>query len=252
MSNNQQGDVKLFNTLNNGDITVEEGITEMSGGLETAVYLSLFGGNEDDDGLDDNRKQWWGNLSENEPSKQYRSETQHMMRSLPLTTNRVRPLEEAILRDLRWLIPDVARTIEAEVFVIGLNKIKINVVINGDETLTFVENWLADVTCEADDSDLIVAGSGGVPPDPPPTQEAGVLPINSEQGLEVAETNIIINQAADNIEVGDISISINQAADNIDTSTVTVDVVDAGMKPIAPKVKETSTVSISIIDAGFV
>ena len=46
----QQGDVLLFQTVDDGEINIENGVVEMSGGLETAAYLSLYGGNEDDDG----------------------------------------------------------------------------------------------------------------------------------------------------------------------------------------------------------
>ena len=82
----QQGDVSLRQTDDGGEITVVNGVVEMSGGLETAVYLSLFGGNEDDDGRADNPQTWWGNLAENEPERQYRSETQHLLQALPATT----------------------------------------------------------------------------------------------------------------------------------------------------------------------
>jgi len=58
----QQGDVKLFQTTDDGDIYVVNGIVEMSGGLETSAYLSLFGGNEDDDGSDGSPFSWWANL----------------------------------------------------------------------------------------------------------------------------------------------------------------------------------------------
>ena len=49
----QQGDVKLIQTNDDGDINIINGVTEMSGGLETTVYLALFGGNEDDNGIGD-------------------------------------------------------------------------------------------------------------------------------------------------------------------------------------------------------
>jgi hypothetical protein len=46
----QEGDVHLFQTVNDGDICVVGGLVEMSSGLDTAAYISLFGGNEQDDG----------------------------------------------------------------------------------------------------------------------------------------------------------------------------------------------------------
>ena len=103
---NQQGDVKLFQTDNEGDITVRDGVVEMGGGLETAAYLSLFGGNEDDDGLADNPKTWWGNLDEIDPAKQYRSETQNLLRGIPATSGNLRRIEDAASRDLAWFISE--------------------------------------------------------------------------------------------------------------------------------------------------
>ena len=60
----QQGDVSLFQTNDDGNIEVEGGIVTMGGGLETSAYLSLFGGNEDDDNRTDNPANWWGNIDE--------------------------------------------------------------------------------------------------------------------------------------------------------------------------------------------
>ena len=38
----QDGDVLLFQTKDDGDISITDGIVQMTQGLETAVYLSLF------------------------------------------------------------------------------------------------------------------------------------------------------------------------------------------------------------------
>ena len=79
----QQGDVVLFQSLDDGEIVIEGGLATMDGGLQTAVYLSLFGGNEDDDGLAQNPKTWWANLDENQPVLRYRSRLQNLLRSIP-------------------------------------------------------------------------------------------------------------------------------------------------------------------------
>lgn len=99
----QQGDVLLLQGLNDGDINVVGGIVEMTDDLQTAILLSMFGGNEDDSGQDQ-KFSWWGNFSENESEKTYRSETQFLAKKLPATTfNRAR-IESAALRDLNWFI----------------------------------------------------------------------------------------------------------------------------------------------------
>lgn len=143
----QQGDVKLFQTTNDGDISVTGGIVAMSGGLETAAYLSLFGGNENDDGRPDNVLNWWGNIGEDDLSRKYRSETQNLLRALPATTHNLLRVEDAANIDLAWFLTEkVASSVTVTVGIPGINKIRIVVDIeaNGVEsTFEFTENWKA-------------------------------------------------------------------------------------------------------------
>jgi phage gp46-like protein len=143
----QQGDVLLFQTDDDGEINVVNGIVEMSGGLETAAYLSLFGGNEDDDGSDDNALTWWANLDEVDPVRQYRSETQNLLQSIPATTGNLRRIEDAANRDLSWFVEQsIASSLTVEASIPSVNRVKITVNIEavGEEsTFEFVENWKA-------------------------------------------------------------------------------------------------------------
>jgi phage gp46-like protein len=145
----QQGDVKLFQTNDDGDITVTGGVVEMSGGLETAAYLSLFGGNEDDDGRDDNPNNWWGNLDEDDPAAIYRSETQHLLQAIPATSGNLSRIEDAAKRDLSWMIDNrIASTITVSASIPALNRVKLSITIeaNGKESsFEYVENWRASV-----------------------------------------------------------------------------------------------------------
>lgn len=137
----QQGDVKLFQTDDGGEVIIENGVVEMSGGLETAAYLSLFGGNEDI------LLNWWGNIDEIDPDRQYRSETQNLLQSLPATTGNLIRIEDAAKRDLAWFITKkVASTVSVIVTIPGLNQIKIIVDIEArgeHSNFEFVENWNA-------------------------------------------------------------------------------------------------------------
>lgn len=135
-------DVKLYQTTDDGDISVSGGIVELSGGLETAAYLSLFGGNEDDDGRPDNPRTWWGNLDEIDPARRYRSETQHLLKSIPATSGNLRRIEDAAKKDLAWLLSSKAAvSLSVAASIPGKNKIKIVVNTGGDETLEYIENW---------------------------------------------------------------------------------------------------------------
>ncbi len=121
----QQGDVKLFQTSDNGEIEVERGIVTMSGGLETAAYLSLFGGSD-----------WWGDQQQN-------SETETLLESIPTVTANLRRIEEAALRDLQWFIDDgVASSVTVSAGIPGVNKVKLEIQIDQDQ-LSFIENWKA-------------------------------------------------------------------------------------------------------------
>ncbi len=143
----QQGDVLLFQTDDDGEITVENGLVEMSGGLETAAYLSLFGGNEDDDGRGASPLTWWGNLDEVDPVRQYRSETQNLLQALPATTGNLRRIEDAAGRDLAWFVGErVASSVTVAASIPGINRIKLKVDIEavGEESsFEFTENWKA-------------------------------------------------------------------------------------------------------------
>jgi phage gp46-like protein len=145
----QQGDVKLFQTNDDGDISVVNGVVEMSGGLETAAYLSLFGGNEDDDGSADSTMRWWGNLSETEASRKYVSETQHLLTAIPAVSANLLRIEDAARRDLNWFITDrIASSVTVRASVPALNRVAISVTIiaQGEEsTFNFTENWRATV-----------------------------------------------------------------------------------------------------------
>ncbi len=143
----QEGDVKLFQTDNDGEISVVNGVTEMSGGLDTATYLSLFGGNEQDDGLSESAT-WWGNLDEQDPAFRYKSETQFLLRSIPATTGNLLRIEEAARRDLNWLLnKSVASSVDISVGIPALNRVYIGIKIqaDGDEIeFEFTANWKAE------------------------------------------------------------------------------------------------------------
>ena len=137
-------DVLLAQESDGGEICIQGGIVALTDSFETSAYLSLFGGNEDDDGRDDNQLTWWGNLEETEPARFYVSETQHLLDILPPTSGNLLRLQDAATRDLQWFI-DVNAAIEVlvDVSIPRLNAIKFVITINGDETVEFIELWKA-------------------------------------------------------------------------------------------------------------
>lgn len=141
-------DVLLYQTNDNGEINVEGGVVEFSGGLRTSVYLSLFGGNEDDPGGSDTALSWWGNKIEPDPVRAYRSETQYLLSSIPALPKNLRRIEQAVKRDLQWMIEQrAASEIEVSASVPSLNRVAIELKIRAqgrEENFNFSENWKAN------------------------------------------------------------------------------------------------------------
>lgn len=149
-------DVRLFHTYDGGEIDlVPDGTyTEviLDTGLETAAYLSLFGGNERDDGtfFDDtnpdheHQAQWWGNIGE-PPARQMRSEFGHLVRSLPAISSNLVRLEQAGARDLAWFTEEqVAREVELTVTQLGKDRIgaEVRIVVDKEEfVFAFFAIW---------------------------------------------------------------------------------------------------------------
>lgn len=138
-------DVYLYQTIDDGDINIDNGVVGISGGLATSVYLALFGGNKEDQQRKGDPFQWWGNAIEADPDLTYRSETQYILRSLPLVPSSLRKLELAVLRDLDYLITKkVASSIAVSASVPSINKVLISIVIlaeGEEEKFDYVQNW---------------------------------------------------------------------------------------------------------------
>lgn len=143
----QQGDVLLFQTTDDGEINVDGGLVEMTGGLDTSVYLSMFGGNQDDSTGQDSTKQWWGNIDETEQSRVYRSETQYLLPVLLPIPSNLNRIQDAALRDLNWFLEEkIANTVEVEATIPELYKVMLTVIIEADgveKRFEFTENWKA-------------------------------------------------------------------------------------------------------------
>lgn len=123
-------DVLLRQTNDGGDITIQAGLLAMSEGLETAAYLSLFGGNEDDPGGADTSQQWWGNVLDTEPERAYRSETQALLAGLPAIPANLLRVEQAAERDLKWMVDTGnAQSVTAEATIPAVGRILLGVVI---------------------------------------------------------------------------------------------------------------------------
>lgn len=130
----------LYQTPDDGDIGVNAGLVQMDGGLQTAVFVSLFGGNEDDSGGEKDPNSWWGNIRQN---RKYRSETQYLLNTTPPSSANLKRIEDAAKRDLAWMLSDnVATDIRARVTIPAYNSVMITINVDNDE-FAYSENWSA-------------------------------------------------------------------------------------------------------------
>ena len=140
-------DVLLFQTQDDGDMRIVDGVTELTGGFETMAYLSLFGGNERDDGSQDSPHQYWGDLDEPDSQLHTRSETQYALDNFSAIPANLPRIEAAARRDLAIF---TQRRIASEVTVVasmpGIDRVSLQVSIRaeGEESMfAFTENWKA-------------------------------------------------------------------------------------------------------------
>lgn len=137
-------DVLLYQILDDGEVEIEDGVTTLTDGFETALYLALFGGNIDDSAGENTELSWWGNINEDE-SSQYRSQTQFLLRSIPATSRNIKRINDAVKADLKFMLDEnIASDISVSTRIPERNKAQIDVVItaDGDESsFSYTENW---------------------------------------------------------------------------------------------------------------
>lgn len=148
-----QGDVLLYDTVDGGEISFSDDNLIMDDtGFETAIYLSLFGGNELDDGSESTLKyEWWGNKLEDDPKYKLTSQTQNIIHGYPATPNNLNKVKEAVKQDLAWMISEGIidnLTITATI----PNKNRLNLTVEGIKdkekiiNTTYELNWLSKLT----------------------------------------------------------------------------------------------------------
>jgi phage gp46-like protein len=142
----QQGDVFLYQSDNEGDITIEGGLATMTTDFDTMAYLVLYGGNADDPGGDDKSRQWWGNFSEPDTAKHYRGEYQHMIEGLAASSGNLRLVEAAAQRDFERAFVDtgIADSVTVTATIPRPNTITLTIAIEafGDRSeYKYTENW---------------------------------------------------------------------------------------------------------------
>ena len=126
-----EGGLLLHDTPDGGDIRIEKGLIASDRTFCTAVYLSLFGGNKDDNGRVKNRRTWWGNtLRGVNETRRLVSRFQAIIFGLPMTTKNIIDAEEAARLDLGWMIAEkIADEILADGRAVSRNRLTLTIQI---------------------------------------------------------------------------------------------------------------------------
>jgi len=126
----QEGNVRIFQLDDGGDVSLTARLFDMDSGLDSAAYLSLFGGPVD----------WWGNIGA-VPELQYRGEFAKLLEEVPATTGNLRRLEDAALRDLKWFKDTgLATEVAVAATMPALNRVTLTVQIDQWGT-QFAATW---------------------------------------------------------------------------------------------------------------
>lgn len=147
--NYYKGDVKLHMIEDGFELSFENGLIECTEGFDTAVYLSLFGGNELDNVMDGaQNKEWWGNKIEG--GDNYRSRTLSTLNGKRASLANLKLLEQMVNLDLDWIKKEnIGDKIEVEAEIPSYNKLKLNINIlkNGKllHNTAYKYNWHASL-----------------------------------------------------------------------------------------------------------
>jgi len=140
---NFEGDLLLGETLDGGDVSIEDGLFMSDKQFSTAVYLSLFGGNKTDSGKVNNKNEYWYNLlSDITENEKIRSRFQHIITGLPMSVKNIKEAEKAAVMDLQWFITEkIADEIMVYGQAVGKNRFKTTIKILKDKNTIFENEY---------------------------------------------------------------------------------------------------------------
>lgn len=139
-------DVLIYQGPDGGEVQFENNLIGMDNTPFTAIYLSLFGGNIDDNGTTATaKKQWWGNVDESDLTRHMRSRTQALLIGLPAISSNLQRIEEAAAQDLDWFKQDLANEVNVNASIPARNTVRIVVNITGRNgtpwSFDFTQKW---------------------------------------------------------------------------------------------------------------
>ena len=127
-------DMALLNSLGGGDIKIINGDSIPDNGLETAVFITLFGSDLRNEGF-------YGDAYSTFEAEKLNGDFQKLL-SEPITSSNLLRLEDSAKKDLDWMIRDgLVSEIIVSIIVLGINKIKITIDFSEGSSFSFL--WQA-------------------------------------------------------------------------------------------------------------
>lgn len=137
------GDVSLCMGPDGADFAMAAGLVQLGDGLETAVILSLFGGDRFDDGTASG-EEWWGNAGL-PVAQRLRGELDHFLATRPPRSANLLAAIQAAERDLSWLTETggaVSVDVSGALGTLGRLDLTVDVVLpDGARAVTIAANW---------------------------------------------------------------------------------------------------------------
>lgn len=138
-------DVRIYQAADGGEVDFKNGEPLTADGLESAAYLSLCGGNQEDNGLASGEPlQWWANVEEPVAERRMRSELQSVLRGMPAVPFNLRRAEDAAISDLAWMTKELEAKVVVEASLPAVDWIALHVEIaigNTTYPFDFTSEW---------------------------------------------------------------------------------------------------------------
>jgi phage gp46-like protein len=142
-------DIGLYETLNGGDIVIQDGDIYTTAALWTQIYLALFGGAVEQTSTEivaegEQRADWWGNaFLTSDEEEQLNSTTEKTLNTTALNSSGRLAIQRAVEQDLRYL-SKLGRVV-VEVTLPGIDRVAIQIGITetGKEEQRFKLIWSA-------------------------------------------------------------------------------------------------------------
>lgn len=123
-------DLGIYETLNGGDLSIQQGDLWATQTLWPQIYCALFGGNpghitSEASESEEQRGDWWGNVFLEDPDERINSQTENTLNTVALNSSGRLAVEQAVKNDLSFL--QKIGTVEVSVSIEGIDRVLIEI-----------------------------------------------------------------------------------------------------------------------------